>query len=172
MIEDAAQAIGSTSGVTYAGGIGDIGVFSFNFGKHISCGEGGMIVTDNQELAFRCRLMMNHAEAVINELPERMIRAYTIKKHDMVGFNMRMTEFQAAVVRCQLKKFDMRRVSAGMSIRSDRERTCRLNPKWNRYRRQPPHPQWQNRRSRQPSNQTGHRLPRRQPTIGQARPGW
>jgi len=114
VIEDAAQAIGSYIELDdrhYAGTLGDIGVYSFNYGKHITCGEGGMIVTNDDELAMRCRLIMNHAEAVINDFynPGNFIPRDAIInniKTDMVGFNMRMTELNAAIVSEQLKKFD------------------------------------------------------------------
>lgn len=103
VIEDAAQAIGSyymNEYKEYAGTIGDIGVFSLNFGKHITNGESGIILTDNDDLAIRCRLIMNHAESVINDDPN------IIKDHSLVGLNLRTTELQAAVGRVQLSKFD------------------------------------------------------------------
>jgi dTDP-4-amino-4,6-dideoxygalactose transaminase len=119
VIEDAAQAIGSKIkqnedsppfyNTKYAGTFGDIGVFSFNYGKHITCGEGGMIVTDNESLAMRCRLIMNHAEAVINGMhtcyQPSNIKDFNID-NNMLGFNMRMTEIQAAITRVQLEKFN------------------------------------------------------------------
>ena len=126
IIEDAAQAIGATihtrediwvkdfedksetkvsikSEMRYAGTLGDIGVYSFNYGKHLTCGEGGMIVTNDDELAFRCRLIRNHAEAVIAGMPEhRRIKTDS----SLVGFNMRMSEIDAAIIQAQLSKFD------------------------------------------------------------------
>jgi dTDP-4-amino-4,6-dideoxygalactose transaminase len=120
IIEDAAQAIGSYKkyypkdkiypgeyNVQYAGTFGDIGVYSFNYGKHITCGEGGIIVTDNEILAMRCRLIMNHAEAVINDMNLNNIDEILHDlNNNMLGFNMRMTELQACVARVQLEKFD------------------------------------------------------------------
>jgi dTDP-4-amino-4,6-dideoxygalactose transaminase len=88
IIEDAAQAIGSEYKKKWTGTVGDIGVFSFTQGKHITCGEGGMIVTDNPKWDLNCRLLMNHAEAVEN---------------DIRNVNMRMTEMQAAIIRVQLR---------------------------------------------------------------------
>jgi dTDP-4-amino-4,6-dideoxygalactose transaminase len=109
VIEDAAQAIGSyiegeNQERKYAGTLGDIGVYSFNYGKHITCGEGGIIVTDNDELALRCKLIRNHAEAVIHGMPEEL--RTKISSHNMIGFNMRMTEIEAAITFEQLKKLD------------------------------------------------------------------
>jgi dTDP-4-amino-4,6-dideoxygalactose transaminase len=121
VIEDAAQAIGARYKGKYAGTLGDIGVFSLNRHKHIQCGEGGVMVTDNDELAFKIRLAMNHSEAVINDMifkSENDCRHYGIipKINDgnltvppldsmqLVGMNLRMTEIQACIAREQLKK--------------------------------------------------------------------
>jgi len=115
VIEDAAQAIGSKlcmgydeadgAHIAYAGTLGDIGVYSFNYGKHLTCGEGGMIVTDNDDLAFRCRLIRNHAEAVIAGMPSESTKRINMDKN-LIGFNMRMTEIDAAIIQVQLDKFD------------------------------------------------------------------
>lgn len=105
IIEDAAQAIGSKYKDTYAGGLGHIGVFSFTQGKHITGGEGGMVVTNSSDLASKCMLIRNHAESVINSMPKE-VRDYTLNNKNMLGFNMRMTEIQAAILREQLKKLD------------------------------------------------------------------
>lgn len=127
VIEDAAQAVGATlewddwgkrlpNGdipVTrkkkYAGTLGDIGVYSFNLGKHLTAGEGGMIVTDNDELAMRCRLIMNHAEAVINDASWKQDAGplgAMIAGWKLFGFNLRLPEISAAIVRVQLAKMD------------------------------------------------------------------
>jgi len=102
VIEDAAQAIGAKYKGRYAGTLGDIGVFSLNRHKHIQCGEGGVVVTDNDELAFKLRLLMNHSEAVVNDaaIKEDIFWEY----ERLVGMNIRMTELQAAIAREQLKK--------------------------------------------------------------------
>ncbi len=122
IIEDAAQALGSkvitaptiqldANGLKtfeqsiHAGNLGDIGVYSFNYGKHLTCGEGGMVVTNDDELAFRCRLIMNHGEAVINDIKDRASDLY-VYDPTMFGFNLRMTELQAAIIRAQLRKLD------------------------------------------------------------------
>ncbi len=102
VIEDAAQAIGSKYKEHFAGTLGNIGVYSLNFGKHITCGEGGIIVTNDDDLALRCRLLLNHAEAVVNDMPADSQSQFDA----MFGFNLRMTELQAAVARCQLRKLD------------------------------------------------------------------
>jgi perosamine synthetase len=105
VIEDAAQAIGSKSNNKYAGTIGHIGCYSFTQGKHLTCGEGGMIGTDDIELAMRCQLIRNHAESAIHGMGKEDITNYSDTiKYNMLGFNMRMTEIQAAIIREQLKK--------------------------------------------------------------------
>lgn len=99
VIEDCAQAPGAKYKGKFAGTLGDIGIFSLNYHKHIHCGEGGILVTDNDELAERLRLIRNHAEAVVE--------AKGVKRLDnMMGFNFRMTELEAAVAGEQLKKLN------------------------------------------------------------------
>lgn len=105
VIEDAAQAPGSTYNGKLAGTLGDIGCFSFTQGKHLTCGEGGMITTNNLTYAKRSQLIRNHAESVIAAMSEKEREYYKdIIAPNMLGFNMRMTEPQAAIIRQQLKK--------------------------------------------------------------------
>jgi dTDP-4-amino-4,6-dideoxygalactose transaminase len=97
VIEDAAQAPGAMYKGRYAGTIADIGVYSLNYHKHIHTGEGGVCVTNNQNLAERLQLIRNHAEAVVEERG-------TLELVNMVGYNFRMTEVEAAIGIEQLKK--------------------------------------------------------------------
>jgi dTDP-4-amino-4,6-dideoxygalactose transaminase len=97
VIEDTAQAPGAQYHGKFAGTLGDIGVYSLNYHKHIHCGEGGVVVTDDNTLADRVRLIRNHAEAVVEAKGVTDLI-------NMIGFNFRMTEMEAAVARCQLKK--------------------------------------------------------------------
>lgn len=99
VIEDAAQAPGALYKGKYAGTLGDIGVFSLNYHKHIHCGEGGVVVTNNDVLAEKMRLIRNHAEAVVGPKGEKDLA-------NMLGFNFRMTEVEAAIARVQLKKLN------------------------------------------------------------------
>ncbi|MDH3975350.1 MAG: DegT/DnrJ/EryC1/StrS family aminotransferase [Deltaproteobacteria bacterium] len=99
VIEDTAQAPGAVYDGKFAGTLGDMGVFSLNYHKHIHCGEGGVIVTDNDELAQRLQLIRNHAEAVVGAKgTENLV--------NMIGFNFRLGEMEAAIARCQLKKLE------------------------------------------------------------------
>ncbi len=106
VIEDCAQAPGAKYGDQFAGTLGDIGIYSLNYHKHIHTGEGGMLVTNDDDLAERLKLIRNHAEAVINGKhtnPEELTPELLT---NMVGFNYRMTEIEAAIGREQLKKLD------------------------------------------------------------------
>jgi dTDP-4-amino-4,6-dideoxygalactose transaminase len=97
IIEDCAQAPYARYKNKFAGTLGDIGVYSLNYHKHIHCGEGGIIVTDDDILANKLRLIRNHAEAVVEAKGETDLK-------NMIGFNYRMTEIDAAITRSQLKK--------------------------------------------------------------------
>lgn len=97
VIEDAAQAPGALYHGRYAGTIADIGVFSLNYHKHIHTGEGGVCVTDDDRLAERMQLIRNHAEAVV-------ARKQVDDLSNMIGFNFRLGEIEAAMGIEQLKK--------------------------------------------------------------------
>jgi dTDP-4-amino-4,6-dideoxygalactose transaminase len=109
VIEDAAQSVGATYKGKYAGTLADVGVFSLNRHKIINCGEGGVICTNNDELALKLRLLCNHAEAVVNDMCARGAALENQKLYaisTLVGMNLRMTELSAAVAREQLKKLE------------------------------------------------------------------
>lgn len=100
VIEDCAQAPGAEYQGTYVGTIGDIGVFSLNRHKTIQSGEGGVIVTDEEELALKLRLIRNHAETVIDQMGAG-------DKYSLIGWNYRMTELEAAIGSAQIKRLDI-----------------------------------------------------------------
>lgn len=99
VIEDAAQAPGATYKGRYAGTLGHMGVFSLNYHKTIHCGEGGVVVTDDDRFAERLQLIRNHAEVVVDK---KGVSDLT----NMIGFNYRMTEIEAAIASEQLKKLE------------------------------------------------------------------
>lgn len=97
LISDTAQAPGAFSGAHHAGTLADIGGYSLNYHKHIHCGEGGILVTNDDRLAQRLRLLRNHAEVVIDsDAPQDLC--------NMLGYNFRMGEMEATIARLQLKK--------------------------------------------------------------------
>lgn len=98
VIEDAAQSPLAYYKDKASGTIGDIGVYSLNCHKVIQCGEGGIAVTNNEDLAKRLQLIRNHGEQVISQ-------GFKVEnQRNMIGFNYRLTEIQAAIAREQLKK--------------------------------------------------------------------
>lgn len=99
VIEDAAQAPGARYKGRWAGTLGDIGVFSLNYHKTIHSGEGGVCVTNDPKLAERMQLIRNHAEVVVTKKPCDDLS-------NMIGFNYRMTELEAAIAFEQLQKLD------------------------------------------------------------------
>lgn len=112
VIEDNAQAILSYYKGRLLGTIGDIASFSFENTKHISCGEGGMILTDKEEYAEKCRKLGGHgfknlrAEDGRVRLNQDVFQDPTYKRHDSLGWNYRMPEFTAAVAYAQLERVD------------------------------------------------------------------
>lgn len=100
IVEDCAQAPGTKYKGKLVGTIGDLGVFSFQETKNMMTGEGGMIITNNSDLAVKCRLIRNHGESIPSEeSPVDMLV-------NNLGFNFRITELTAALGIAQLKKLD------------------------------------------------------------------
>ena len=97
LIEDNSQSPGAKHFSDYTGTVGDIGVFSFNRHKVMQSGEGGVVVTDDDDLAQRMSLFRNHGECVVEAMNVRDIR-------NTAGLNLRMTEMEAAVAVEQFKK--------------------------------------------------------------------
>jgi perosamine synthetase len=97
LIEDNAQAPLAKENGLYTGTIGHIGVFSFNRHKHIQSGEGGVCVTSDPELAIRLKAIRNHGENIIEDLAIDDVT-------NLVGFNFRMTELNAAIGIAQMRK--------------------------------------------------------------------
>jgi perosamine synthetase len=95
VIEDAAEMHGQTYKGQPCGSFGDISTFSFYPNKHITTGEGGMIVTNDQHLAERCRSLRN----LCFQPQQRFV-------HEELGWNLRMTNLQAALGLAQLERLD------------------------------------------------------------------
>jgi perosamine synthetase len=95
LIEDAAEVIGQTYKGRQCGSFGDLSTFSFYPNKHITTGEGGMVLVDDAELAERCRSKRN----LCFQQKQRFV-------HEELGWNYRMTNMQAALGVAQLEKLD------------------------------------------------------------------
>ena len=95
IIEDAAQMHGQTYRGRPCGSFGDISTFSFYPNKHITTGEGGMVLTNDDRLAERCHLLRN----LCFQPKKRFV-------HNELGYNFRMTNLQAAVGLAQLERLD------------------------------------------------------------------
>lgn len=101
VINDCAQAPGATVNGKAAGTLGDIGIYSLNRHKNMQCGEGGIAVTNDKELALRMQLIRNHGEN-LTESPDFIPQSLV----NILGYNFRMTEVEAAIAVEQLKKMD------------------------------------------------------------------
>lgn len=95
LIEDAAEMIGQCYRGRPCGSFGDISTFSFYPNKHLTTGEGGMIVTNNELLADACRSLRN----LCFQPHKRFV-------HERLGWNLRMTNLQAAVGLAQMERLD------------------------------------------------------------------
>jgi len=93
LIEDCAQAHGATYHGKKVGGFGSVGCFSFYPTKNMTSGEGGMVTTDDEELASHIRRIINHGQS------DKYL-------HTELGYNFRMTNLSAAIGRVQLNKLD------------------------------------------------------------------
>ena len=97
VISDSAQSPGAIYKDKYAGTLADIGGYSLNRHKHIHTGEGGIIVTDNDDYADRMRLIRNHAESIVEDKGSENLS-------NMIGYNFRLGEIESAIAIEQLKK--------------------------------------------------------------------
>lgn len=97
VIEDAAQSPFATYHGKPVGTLGHMGVFSLNYHKHIHTGEGGLVTTNSDVFADKLQLIRNHAESVVGNKG-------TTDLINMIGFNFRMGEIEAAIGLQQLKK--------------------------------------------------------------------
>lgn len=102
IIEDSAHAIGAKINSKMAGTFGEIGCFSFFSNKNLATGEGGMIVTDNDKLAQKIKLLRSHGMTTMT-LSRHQGHAYSYDVVDL-GYNYRMTEMSAALGILQLQK--------------------------------------------------------------------
>ncbi len=124
VIEDACQAVGAIYHEKRAGSLGDIGVFSFFPTKNLGCaGDGGIITTNNDNLASICRALRSHGSGEAGRIAYNICFADSKQDSDLensapsavtpdkyynylIGHNSRLDEIQAAILRIKLKKLD------------------------------------------------------------------
>ena len=106
IIEDAACAAGAMYKNQYAGSLGDIGCFSFHPRKSITTGEGGMITTNNKDLAEKVSMLRNHGASISEEQRHNGPKPYILPEFNLLGYNYRMTDLQGAMGVAQINKLD------------------------------------------------------------------
>lgn len=100
VIEDCAQAPGAKYEDRLVGTFGDCGIFSFTESKTITTGEGGMLITNSEEIVATARMVRNHGEMIVEGHAERTYSS------SMLGWNYRMTEMEAALGIVQFGKLE------------------------------------------------------------------
>ena len=106
VIEDAACAIGTTYKGKPVGGLGEIGCFSFHPRKIVTTGEGGAVTTNGDEIAKAVRSLRNHGATGPRPAPEEGEGPWTMSTFDRLGYNLRLSDIQAAVGVAQMAKLD------------------------------------------------------------------
>jgi perosamine synthetase len=110
VIEDNAEAFLSYFKGRIAGTLGHCGSFSFQSSKHMTCGEGGMIITDDEALAVRIRKAAGLGYTTLGskkaKITKSEIQHPTFERHDYLGWNYRMSELCCAVALAQLERLD------------------------------------------------------------------
>lgn len=99
LLEDACQSIGATYKGKAVGTVGDAGTFSFDFVKTITCGEGGVVLTNNEEAYIKCDGFTDHGHD-----HNGVDRGADL--HPFLGYNFRISELHAAVGLAQIRKLD------------------------------------------------------------------
>ena len=112
VIEDNAQCMLSTYKGKLTGTIGHMASYSFENTKHVSCGEGGMVITNNEKYAEMVRKVGGHgfknlrAEEGRVRLNQDIFQNPNYKRHDVLGWNYRLNEFSAAIALAQFERVD------------------------------------------------------------------
>jgi 8-amino-3,8-dideoxy-alpha-D-manno-octulosonate transaminase len=99
ILEDACQSIGASYKGKFLGTIGNAGCFSFDFVKTITCGEGGAVLTNDQEVYIKCDAFTDHGH-------DHKGTDRGADLHPFIGYNFRISELHAAVGLAQIKKLD------------------------------------------------------------------
>ena len=107
VFEDAACAAGASLNGNMAGSLSHAAAFSFHPRKSITTGEGGMLTTQNSELAKIAEKMRNHGAEISEEERHNGPSPYLLPEFNLLGFNYRMTDLQGAIGTAQLNKLDL-----------------------------------------------------------------
>ena len=103
LVEDCCEALGAEHKGRPAGSFGRVGVFGFYPNKQITTGEGGMIVTDDDQIARMCKSLRNHGRAVTQNAPGSV---GSWLAHERLGYNYRLSEVSAALGVAQMERLD------------------------------------------------------------------
>ena len=112
VIEDNAQCVLGECNGRLAGTFGDVSIFSFQRSKHLTTGDGGMVITNDEKVAESCRKIADlgyrtlTAKPVTNEDIKDQIQHFSFKRHQLIGFNYRIPELCSAVGVAQLERID------------------------------------------------------------------
>ncbi|WP_089176762.1 DegT/DnrJ/EryC1/StrS family aminotransferase [Bosea sp. AS-1] len=106
IVEDAACAAGADYRGKAAGALGTLGCFSLHPRKSITCGEGGVVTTNDDRLAALVDTYRNHGASISEEVRHRGPKPYELPEFKVFGFNYRLTDVQAAIATIQLEKLD------------------------------------------------------------------
>lgn len=106
ILEDAACAAGARLGDRFVGALGDAASFSFHPRKSVTTGEGGMVTTASSLLAEKMQILRNHGASVSEEMRHLGSKPFLLPDFEVVGFNYRMTDLQAALGLVQLDKLE------------------------------------------------------------------
>jgi dTDP-4-amino-4,6-dideoxygalactose transaminase len=106
VVEDAACAAGAGYKERPAGSLADVACFSFHPRKSITTGEGGMVTTNDDAVAERVGVLRSHGASIAEEVRHAGPKPWQLPDFDVVGFNYRMTDLQAAIGIVQLGKLD------------------------------------------------------------------
>ncbi|WP_284643233.1 DegT/DnrJ/EryC1/StrS family aminotransferase [Paenibacillus silviterrae] len=105
ILEDSACAVGAKIGNTHQGSFGNVSCLSFHPRKSITTGEGGMVLTNNDEIAERMRILRSHGASVSADQRHNG-KGFLLPEFNEVGYNYRMNDMQAALGLVQVKKLD------------------------------------------------------------------
>ncbi len=105
VIEDAVLALGAFYKGRHAGTLGDAGCFSFHPRKIITTGEGGMVITNNEEIAHNIEIMRNYG-ASISALQRHQRKFYVLPEYNVLGYNYKMTDLHASIGVKQMEKLE------------------------------------------------------------------